>query len=453
MSNRLLSAGSRRTFLRGLRALPQTPKPCSSSSAPTPEDDYRLTPFIDSCTLKVTAGAGGHGCISFFRDKFVADGPANGGDGGTGGNVYIQAVRGETSLHKLARKQAVAAARGKSGRGRLMGGERGEDVLLTVPVGTVVRELERRDPVAELRDKRKDKEYRGQERWILFNGPLPRGFTTADLKRPPPPRRSPLAAMQPTSPVRLDLSEHMDRPVLLVAGAMGGLGNVHFATKDHPKPKWATKGEGPTQVLLHLELKILADVGLVGLPNAGKSTLLRALTKSRTRVGDWPFTTLAPSMGTIVLDGHVGPMVAERENIRIADIPGIIKDAHLDRGLGLGFLRHVERASVLSFVIDLSDGDAVETLKALWSELRYYQEGITMKPWFVVATKADLPDTRGNFEKLRGYIEAVQADDEIHPSGVDDGWRRKLYAIPVSGLKKEGVNGIAQVMMELLCGK
>src|SRR5436190_11672803 len=180
--------------------------------------------------------------------------------------------------------------------------------------------------------------------------------------------------MQPRAPIHLDISVHMDQPMLLAAGALGGLGNPHFVSRTNGRPKFATKGEGGLKLDLELELKLLADVGLVGLPNAGKSTLLRSITNSRARVGNWAFTTLSPNIGTVVTDSHSGrPLVqsasgrAPRSNFTIADIPGLIEGAHLDKGLGLGFLRHVERARILAFVIDLSAGDAVQVLKGLWS--------------------------------------------------------------------------------------
>jgi GTP-binding protein len=479
---------------------------------------------------------------------FIDNGPPNGGDGGSGGSVYIQAVRGETSLHKIARRGTVAAGRGKNGMGKMRGGARGEDVLITVPVGTVVREVRRYDPVVEeerlykesRRRKRaaeKEAERKAAEegcgevddgghfrrdRWLIYPGYLPRAFSTAEIPAVPRPRRSSLFGLQPEPEFCLDLDTPMETPMLLAAGAMGGLGNPHFITMDLPKPKFALKGDEGMKLELHLELKILADVGLVGLPNAGKSTLLRAITNSRTRIGDWAFTTLQPNIGTVVLDTLSGRPTTKgkfpRTNFTIADIPGLIEGAHEDRGLGLGFLRHIERAAVLAFVVDLSAGDAVKALKGLWHEVGQYEllrdgrgatssedideedvlaDGavpnstqrsrkhspsaleshpdlpqlvlppISSKPWFVIATKADLPETQERFIELQRYLERVQSGDEEHPcrsaaAGTADDveagdeveeselWRRKLQAVPVSAINKQGVEGLPQLILELL---
>lgn len=362
---------------------------------PSP-DDYGRTIFADKCQVTITAGSGGHGCVSFLREKFIADGPPNGGDGGTGGSIYIQAVRGESSLHKLARRRIIKAGRGENGQGKGKGGERGEDVLVQVPVGTVIRELWRHDPVAEEEETKRlgnetttpqteESETKGQyrrDKWILYPSAIPSEFATIDFPPLPINRQSNLAISQPTAPIHLDLSEPMETPMLLAAGAMGGLGNPHFVTRDKTKPRVATRGEPGLSIMLELELKILADVGFVGMPNAGKSTLLRALSNSRARVGDWAFTTLQPNIGTVVLDNNRGRPVLPatrsdgdpRTTISFADIPGLVPDAHLDRGLGLDFLRHVERAQVLAFVVDLSfPSDAVESLKQLWRELGAFE--------------------------------------------------------------------------------
>ncbi|KAK4991553.1 GTPase of the mitochondrial inner membrane that associates with the large ribosomal subunit [Elasticomyces elasticus] len=512
---------------------------------PSP-DSYTITPFTDACTLTLSAGSGGHGCVSFLREKFIPDGPANGGDGGTGGSVYIQAVRGETSLHKLARRGILKAGRGKNGQGKGMGGERGEDLLVTVPVGTVVREIWRHDPVEE--EELQEKLRRGigedakadsadewstdqsrrwrREKWLLYPGTLPSQFLNTPFPALPRPRRSNLTVSQPPAPLNLDLDKPMDAPMLLAAGAMGGLGNPHFVTKSIPRPKFATKGEPGMALSLHLELKLLADVGLVGLPNAGKSTLLRSLSNSKARIGNWAFTTLQPNIGTVVLDDYRGrprlDTLGRRKepitNFTIADIPGLIEDAHLDRGLGLGFLRHIERAAVLAFVVDLHAGDAVTALKGLWREVGEYEalrdrelnartedrveaEGglvefkpfesrtssqlghsdaatnetdsskdtvlsaevgrslppltlppISSKPWFVIATKADLPETKENFAALQNHLMSVQAGKDEHPSGKKNAWRKRLEAVPVSAIKGKGVQGIPELVVGLLDG-
>ncbi|KAK2067726.1 hypothetical protein P8C59_001439 [Phyllachora maydis] len=490
-------------------------------------DDYSRPYFADKAKLNVFAGSGGHGCISFHREAYLADGPANGGDGGHGGNVYIQAVHGETSLHKLARRRFVRAGKGTSGQGSARGGQRGEDQVITVPVGTVVTEVSRSDPEAEAEAIRRSRRRRkwsqfeqapenrdpeqeplvdqDRHQWIFYPGISSSEAQNIELPRLP--FRDRLFA-QPQAPIHLDLSRPTPRPILLAAGGLGGLGNPHFVSKDRPKPMFATRGEQAIEITIELELKLLADVGFVGLPNAGKSTLLRALSNSRARVGSWAFTTLQPNVGTVVLDSNKGrPVVTsfrrqavttphdpyasspdaetevqQRTRFTIADIPGLIEGAHLDKGLGIAFLRHVERAGVLAFVVDLGAGHSVEALKALWHEVGLYAQmreeeeqdrerqtridwsaeagtgvnrdggwpgsaqsfmadftlppanptglHIAAKPWFVIATKGDLPDTESNFVELRDYMAAVTRGDVPHPSGIEGAWTRDCAVIP-----------------------
>lgn len=501
---------------------------------PTP-DDYARNIFVDKCLLTVHAGSGGNGCVSFHRDAVIQDGPPNGGDGGTGGNVWIQAVAGQTSLHKLARRGTLKGGRGISGQGKAQGGRKGEDICIQVPVGTVVREVWRSDPVADEEERLADlralppeerdlaeQESRGPRSnpWILYPGANHhevREFGAGEFTpKPPKPRRSPLSALQPESPIRLDLDKPMDQPMLLAAGAVGGMGNPHFASKELPKPKYATKGELGIRLKFELELKLLADVGLVGLPNAGKSTLLRAISNSRTRVGDWAFTTLEPSVGTVVLDDNQGrPLVKSgiegqgpRTNFTVADIPGLVEDAHLDKGLGLGFLRHVERARILAFVVDLSNGDPVGTLRSLWKEVAEYENlrnieiseqtqtravewtgfgtssssspqptpdpfdedgqqmlmypeptkqlepiklpPVSAKPWFVIATKADKEETQDAFRSLQAYVAGVESGSVPHPSGRQNAWKARVAAIPVSAINGQGTDRIAQWTAGLL---
>ncbi|CAK7264204.1 GTPase of the mitochondrial inner membrane that associates with the large ribosomal subunit [Sporothrix epigloea] len=549
---------------------------------PTP-DDYAATTFADKATLTVHAGVGGAGCVSFLRDLFIPDGPPNGGDGGHGGNVYIQAVPGETSLHKIARRRVMRAGRGKHGMGSARNGTRGDDLIVTVPVGTIITEVSRVDPlvddtiiareryhaqkrkrklaraaeeaaklapptdepVPEDTQKHKSKEQLQLEQrqqqeaeeddaaeaeWLRRKWVIYPGLSAAEVKNvdfPRLPRRDRFH-VQPAAPIYLDLSRPTPQPILLATGGIGGLGNPHFMSRRLPRPYVATRGENAVSLTVSMELKLLADVGLVGLPNAGKSTLLRAVSNSRARVGSWAFTTLQPNIGTVVLDNNKGrPLVAmrpvqkhqrretqlaseggeddadtvavpPRTRFTVADIPGLIEGAHLDKGLGIEFLRHVERAGVLAFVIDLSAGDAVSALKALWKEVGLYARlraeeeeqrereariewkpdddpvqsssytavdtygtdansskefpelAIAGKPWFVVANKGDLPGAETNFQRLNDYIERISQGAEEHPSGVQGGWTKNLAAIPISAINGHGVDRIVHWTVGLL---
>ncbi|KAL7276219.1 GTPase of the mitochondrial inner membrane that associates with the large ribosomal subunit [Rhizina undulata] len=388
-----------------------------SVAQPThPHATFTDAPFADIRTLSLVAGDGGHGCISFLREKFVANGPPNGGDGGAGGNIYIQAVYGETSLHKLGREGVVKATSGKNGKGSSLNGKRGENVVIQVPVGTVVREISRWDPTAE--EERQEKEmmefqkarereaqdseeeaitqrmrdHGHNEKWLHYPQALAQNLSSSYFNETPYPshhHRSSSQLLQHTHPTRvfLDLSKPTPEPILLVPGAPGGLGNPHFITSKLRAPKFATRGNKGARMKIELELKILADVGLVGLPNAGKSSFLRAVSGRKARVGEWAFTTLSPNIGTIVMDeSRLPPPTKDHKRgssrpvhprFTIADIPGLIRDAHMNKGLGHGFLRHVERARVLGFVVDLSRPDPVEDIKGLWREVIAYEEGWT----------------------------------------------------------------------------
>ncbi|CAG8241188.1 unnamed protein product [Penicillium salamii] len=525
-------------------AVPDESSPDLSHLDPPPEDYSRFI-FQDKCRVTMHAGSGGHGCVAYLREKYVEEGPPCGGDGGSGGGIYIQTVEGLTSLHKLARRGVIRASRGRNGQGKSKGGKRGDDVLIQVPVGTVVREVSRYDPVEEawarIREakesalsSKEEKEVWGNpddleaeneepeeepeynpilhDRWVLHPSSKPSDFLMVQFPKSYP-RRQHIAAMEPKGPIWLDLSKPMEKPMLLAAGGAGGLGNPHFSTRSMGRPKFAARGEGGMMLELDFELKLLADVGLVGKPNAGKSTLLRSLTNSRTRIGNWEFTTLSPHIGTVITDDMKGrPLVeskARRTHFTIADIPGLVENAHLDRGLGLGFLRHIDRAGILAFVVDLSVGDPVQELQKLWHELGEYERirdtdpdcgpededkiiewnpfkeeneqderpwkpnsdeparlspnaspdgtlpplampPVHMKPWFVVATKADLENTQAQYRALQEYLSGVQNGSIEHPSGHEKGWKDRVCAVPVSAKQGEGVSRIPKLVMDLL---
>jgi GTPase len=483
---------------------------------PSP-DDYHVSPFVDKCALTIQAGSGGNGCISFLREKYVPNGPANGGDGGFGGSIFIQAIKNCPSLNSISKTKEYLAGNGGHGQGGNKGGKKGKDILLEVPIGTVVREIRRWDPVQaqidleRLPPKSRDIEALNEiaeNKWLLYPGLSPRERTNFDrYPELPKARRPALAAMEPPTPFRLDLDEPMDIPMVLAAGALGGHGNPHFMSRDTPRPKVATKGDKGLRIALAFELKLVADMGLVGLPNAGKSTLLRAMSNSRARIGSWAFTTLQPNIGTVILDDFkdrpsiFGPnrhgAADHISRFTITDIPGLIEDAHLNRGLGHEFLRHVERAKILAFVVDLSKGDAVAALKALWREVGEYQSvkereeielsqrsitstepfarlpslnepfevlsqqdveelpplflpPVTSKPWFVIATKADLPDTQSNFLSLQSYVDELASGQVEHPSGKVNAHRAGACAVPISAIRGEGVDRIVHVVVELL---
>ncbi|KAJ5131370.1 uncharacterized protein N7515_007409 [Penicillium bovifimosum] len=498
-----------------------------------PPEEYSRFIFQDKCRVKMHAGAGGHGCVSYLREKYVEEGPPNGGDGGSGGGIYIQTVEGLNSLHKLARRGIIRASRGRNGQGKSKGGKRGDDVLIQVPVGTVVRGMgshqgggrgglyrqEREEGFGNPDELDPEGEGEGEgfegfeevedefnpiqhDRWVLHPSSKPSDFLMVQFPKAYP-RRQNIAAMEPKAPIWLDLSKPMDKPMLLAAGGAGGLGNPHFSTRNMGRPKFASKGEGGMMLELDFELKLLADVGLVGKPNAGKSTLLRSLTNSRTRIGNWEFTTLSPSIGTVITDDMKGrPLVeskARRTHFTIADIPGLVEGAHLDRGLGLGFLRHIDRAGILAFVVDISHDDPVQELQKLWLELGEYERmrdspdpveeeivdwnpfdetskgmrqedrfapitntnpdgslpplamtPLHLKPWFVVASKADLENTQEKFRALQDYLTGVQNGSIEHPSGHAKGWKEKVCVVPVSAKRGEGVSRIPKLVMELL---
>ncbi|MDX8409653.1 MAG: GTPase ObgE [Mariprofundales bacterium] len=299
--------------------------------------------FIDEVTIEVRAGNGGAGCVSFRREKYIPKGGPDGGNGGRGGHVQLRASHDRNTLQELYLKKRVLADNGQPGMGRRKGGRDGEDIVLLIPVGTIIRDED--------------------------------GGLLADLQQDG------------------DLFE-------VVSGGKGGLGNSNYATSVNQAPRYAQPGlEGETQIIT-LELRLMADVGLVGLPNAGKSTLISHISNAHPKIADYPFTTLAPSLGQVSLP--------QGEGFVVADIPGLIAGAHQGKGLGDRFLRHVRRTRMLLHLIDAVDieGRSVEAQFAEVSgELAGYSDELLAKPRWLVVNKVDALDAEGRLDVERQAAE------------------------------------------------
>ena len=302
-------------------------------------------PFVDTARITVRAGNGGNGAVAFHREKYVAAGGPDGGDGGRGGSVILEINEHMSTLMDFRYKRKYVAANGMDGQGKRCSGKDGEDLIIKVPRGTVVRDAE-------------------------------------------------------TKEIICDMSQ-TDRFVL-ARGGNGGWGNKHFATPTRQVPRFAKAGlPGQSREVL-LELKLLADVGLVGFPNVGKSTLLSVVTRAQPKIANYHFTTLSPNLGVVPMeDGH---------SFVLADIPGIIEGAADGAGLGHDFLRHVDRCRLLIHVVDVSGSegrDPVEDFDAINAELQQYSPDLATRPQIVAANKADiLPPDSDNLERLRAHVEA-----------------------------------------------
>ncbi len=306
--------------------------------------------FLDHVTIWVAAGGGGDGASTFRREAHVPRGGPDGGDGGRGGSVYLRVDVGQTTLQDFRFKHHFRAPAGGAGAGAKRHGRAGRDIDLVVPPGTAVFD----------RDS---------------------GDLLADLVAP-------------------------GQRVMVARGGRGGLGNVHFATATHRTPHHAQRGEPAEERWLRLELRLIADIGLVGLPNAGKSTLLAALTAATPKIAAYPFTTLEPNLGVLDL-GLTDPEDTRRPTI--ADVPGLIEGASGGAGLGHAFLRHVERTRVLLHVVDVATPTALADHAAIREELRLHDPALLAKPGFVVANKIDLP---GAAERAAELARSVAADGE-----------------------------------------
>ncbi|MDE3178662.1 MAG: GTPase ObgE [Acidobacteriota bacterium] len=298
--------------------------------------------FIDEAKIRVVGGRGGNGCMAFRREKFVPRGGPSGGDGGDGGNVYLESNTHLNTLLKFRYNPEFKAERGRHGEGSNCHGRSGEDAVITVPAGTVV--------------------YDADSGKRLFD------FTASGQR------------------------------FLAARGGRGGRGNARFATSVHQAPRRADPGTEGDDVNLRLELKLLADVGLVGYPNVGKSTLISRVSAARPRIADYPFTTIEPHLGVVEVD--------DGQSFVMADIPGLIEGAHRGKGLGDRFLRHIERTRLLLHMVDTAGGnesDPAEDYKVILRELENFSPDLAQKPMLIVASRTDAASEGGRLERLRDF--------------------------------------------------
>ena len=337
--------------------------------------------FVDEAKILVKAGDGGNGCVAFRREKYVPRGGPSGGDGGNGGSVYLEANPNDNTLLRYRYNREFKADRGRHGEGSNCTGVSGADMTLQVPVGTVVFDQESEELLA-------------------------------DLKNP-------------------------GQKVLVAHGGRGGRGNQHFAKPWHQAPREHEDGAPGEERHLRLELKLLADVGLVGFPNAGKSTLISVISAARPKIANYPFTTLEPNLGVVNADGGTGGHGAELgRTFVVADLPGLIEGASEGAGLGTRFLRHVERTRLLMHLIDTSDMAEMDPVKAyeiIRGELEAFSKTLTEKPMIVVATKLDATTDRTKLGELQDFC-------------LDNGL--EFYAI--SAVTGEGVKELVRGMANAL---
>ena len=331
--------------------------------------------FVDEATVRVQAGNGGHGCLSFRREKYVERGGPDGGDGGRGGSVYLVAEESLNTLADFRVARKFKAETGESGSGRNKTGRSGEDLDVRVPCGTVVHDIDTGELIADLTEA-------GQRQMVA-------------------------------------------------EGGRGGLGNTRFKSSTNRAPRKTTNGTPGEGRHLKLELKVLADVGLLGLPNAGKSTLITAMSQAKPRIADYPFTTLHPNLGVV--------RVGQLQSFVMADIPGLIEGASAGAGLGIQFLRHLQRTKLLLHLVDIApidpDADPAEDVRAIAAELAHYSDDLATKPRWLVINKIDLLDAEQRAAAKDSLLRALD-------------WNGPVFE--VSAATGEGTEPLAQAVMREL---
>jgi GTPase len=329
--------------------------------------------FVDEASIEVIAGAGGNGCMSFRREKFIPFGGPNGGDGGRGGSVYAVGDRNLNTLIDYRYARRHEARKGENGRGSDQFGAAAADVELRVPVGTIVRDADTGELIAE----------------ILESG----------------------------------------EKALLAKGGDGGFGNLHFKSSTNRAPRQKTPGWPGEQRRLVLELRVLADVGLLGMPNAGKSTLIAAISNARPKIADYPFTTLHPNLGVV----RVGP----EQSFVVADIPGLIEGAAEGAGLGHRFLRHLQRTHLLLHLVDFAPFDAqvdpVAQVRSIVAELRKYDRALAAKPRWIVLNKVDMIPVEERSARVNAFVRRLR-------------WKGPVF--PISALTREGCEPLIRAVYE-----
>ena len=346
--------------------------------------------FIDSANILVRSGKGGDGAVAFHREKFVAKGGPSGGDGGDGGSVILVADTSVETLMDFAGRHHWFAKPGGQGLSKGMHGKNAPDLEVRLPVGTLVYE----NPPEQMVPDQPDPD----DPDALFEQYFMTGQERAQLAAV----RAPQPGDTPSGPLLCDLDTPGKR-VVIAPGGRGGFGNKHFATPTNQTPREAMPGEPAVELFLRLELKLIADIGLLGKPNAGKSTFLSRISAARPKIADYPSTTLAPQLGIAELPGgSKGP-----RRLVVADIPGLIEGAHEGHGLGIRFLKHVERTRVLLHLLEIEPTDGsnpVDNYRVIRNELKRYSEVLANKPEVVVLTKTDL---LGGEQDVRAAIELI----------------------------------------------
>lgn len=327
--------------------------------------------FVDEATIRVAAGDGGNGCLSFRREKYIPRGGPDGGDGGDGGSVYLVADENLNTLVDFRHKRRYQAERGEGGKGSNCRGKSGDDLEVKVPMGTVVHDVETEELIGELL--------------------------------------------------------HHGQRLLVAQGGFHGLGNARYKSSTNRAPRQTSPGKPGEKRELHLELKLLADVGLLGLPNAGKSSLIQAISAARPKVADYPFTTLVPNLGVVRIDAM--------QSFVVADVPGLIEGAADGQGLGIQFLKHLSRTHVLWHIIDVmppDEADPVAAFKAIEGELAKFTEDLTMRERWLVLNKIDLLPEEEREAHCQAIVEQLQ-------------WQGPIFCI--SAAQRLGLDELCQATM------